>query len=57
MRAISCALLSYLFLKLAKSKIDGGIFMDTADRVWAVIWSTLFYISVIISIVLCILGL
>lgn len=57
MRAICCAILASLFLKLAKSKVDGAIIMTASDQIWATIWGTLFYVSTIAAVVLCCLGL
>lgn len=57
MRALCCVLLSFIFYKLAKNKLDAGIFMDKSDTLWAYIWSTLFYVSLIAAVVLLVLGL
>lgn len=57
MRALCCVLLSFIFYKLAKNKLDGGIFMSKSDEVWAYIWSTLFYVFLIGTVVLLVLGL
>ena len=57
MRALCCVLLSFIFYKLAKNKLDAGIFMSKSDEVWAYIWSILFYVSIISAGVLCALGL